>query len=348
MLRFIFSVIFLLCLTCAQAEENRPNLVITDILNNNEIRLAIYGHKLVVGEKLSIISKSNNQVLGHVEVEEVGTEPVETLPSGENSPEAWARARIIVHSKNAIPIVGDLLDKINLSDESEHYPGRGDLIVFSGEDWSQGKEKISARYRSIVDQGLLIGETASTLQKNEHYFNIATKYAYGLTNKLSLSTVAALDIASIYNINLKYNALRNEDFLITPTLGYSHWNNEDLHKSNLVFGMYVDIMTNSKLISHSSVSWAVQGKFFGRKDPTQSYLTTSSVQSGYEYILDNWNRFLLGPRYYFDTQSVGGYLAYLMVWDHFHFEVGVNSMNLSKFKVGKNGMLPFLDLSWRL
>ena len=344
MKQIIVFFIFGLFLLSAKnfAEESRPNLIISKILNHSEVQIEAYGQRLKVDEKLTMISKENGEVLGHVQVQEVQTvnypEDINHLQS--------ARARIVVHSKNSIPMVGDLLDKIDLSNESDHYPGRGDLLVFSGEEFGDQEKNISVRYRPLVDQGLFIGETASTLARNENFISLSSKYAYGLTNRLSLSTFVGLDLAEVYNINAKYNLFRNEDFLVTPTVGVSQWSNEE-HKSNLVFGMFVDILTNSKLISHTAITWSVQGKFFGKKDPTQSYLTTSSIQSGYEYILDNWSRFLLGPRYYFETQSVGGYLAYMMIWDHFHLEVGVNSMNLTKFKFGDNGLLPVLDLIWR-
>lgn len=319
--------------------ENRPNLMVAEILGRSEIKISIYGQHLSVGEKLSLISKDNNEVLGHVKVLEI---------QKDEQGNEWARARLIVHSKNAIPLVGDNLDKIDLSDQTENYPGRGDLLVFSGEDLEEDKKSISARYRPLVDQGLLIGETASTLARREHFFHITSKYGYGLTSKLSLSTLAALNIAGIYNAQVKYNVFRNEDFLISPTVGLSHWSKQIEQKDNVSLGLYVDILTNSKLISHSSITWSMKGKIFGKKDPTQSNLTTSSIQSGYEYILDNWDRFLLGPRYYFDSQSVGGYISYMMVWDHFHINLGVNSTDISKFKLGKGGMLPFLDLFWRL
>jgi hypothetical protein len=75
---------------------------------------------------------------------------------------------------------------------------------------------------------------------------------------------------------------------------------------------------------------------------------TSSLQSGYEFVMDDWNRVLLGPSYNFDNKTVGGSISYMWIWDHFHSMIGVSTTDISNLVYNlRDGYYFNFDMYWR-
>jgi hypothetical protein len=112
--------------------------------------------------------------------------------------------------------------------------------------------------------------------------------------------------------------------------------------------VYWDSISSESVISHTLFTVAAMS-FENADDITAiKSLGTSSLQTGYEFILGSWNRVLLGPSYNFETKALGGYLTYLKIWDRFHFSLSVNSTNVSSFKFSPvDGYYFLFDMYWR-
>ncbi|MEK6627493.1 MAG: hypothetical protein AABY53_02615, partial [Bdellovibrionota bacterium] len=78
------------------------------------------------------------------------------------------------------------------------------------------------------------------------------------------------------------------------------------------------------------------------------YLTSSSFQTGYEIILDKWDRFLIGPSYNFDKKALGGYFSYIWVFDRMHTQLSLNATDVTHFRLDPtDGYYGFFDIFWR-
>ena len=80
-----------------------------------------------------------------------------------------------------------------------------------------------------------------------------------------------------------------------------------------------------------------------------SSLTTPSLRSFSEYVFDNWDRIAGGPSYDFDLRAIGGFLSYMMVFDHLHLSFGVHTRNFTDFRLDlEKAYFPSFAIFWRL
>ncbi|MNL36695.1 hypothetical protein D3C87_1587930 [compost metagenome] len=119
-------------------------------------------------------------------------------------------------------------------------------------------------------------------------------------------------------------------------------------QSTLNLNFHWDSISSENTVSHTVLSIALF-TFDEAKDATAiKSLGTSSFQTGYEFILGNWDRVLVGPSYNFEKQAVGGYLSYLKIWDRFHLGVSLNSTNITELKYStSDGYYLAGDAYWR-
>lgn len=247
-----------------------------------------------------------------------------------------ARARIVSHSQNAQIIVGDKAKKINYKRKSSDFLGRTDLQL--------SKKEFSSRYKPLVFQDPILGQTAQTLDENEHLIDMYSYYMYGITRSISFYTLFLGQLKAA-NGGLKYNFYNDEGFVLSAALASAY-----IYKSRSSFqtvSLYFDSFSNGKFISHT----LIDANFFNDNDKGGNEITKSLVQSriqsGTEYIFDNWDRLIFGPQYNFDSRAVGGFFGYIFIWDHFHLAINVQTKNILKLRLRADAYIPTADAYWR-
>lgn len=255
------------------------------------------------------------------------------------------KLRLIRQARRYLIQQGDYIKRLNLLSENEDYIGTTDLLV------KKNEISVSSRYKALVYQGVFIGETAQSLFDNEWLINYLGNAYYGLTNNLMVGSYLPFNILTGPNGNFKYKFFDSESTTLAAGLNYAAVKNKELNSKNeaaLNLNLFWDSVSTDTLISHvylslSLIKWEGSGdevaiKTFG----------TTSFQTGYELILSNWDRFLIGPSYNFDTKSLGGYLSYIWIYDQFHMQASINTTNIVSLKVSpKDGYYGFFDLYWR-
>ena len=312
---------------------NRDTRAVIDaIIDDQTIRANSSTNDWRIGETLSVDSqKSAAGVIGFVEVIGVSNKEDGTYE---------ITCQLLRQSRLHIIQMGDQISHIDLSSSNDKYTGTTDLIIKrSGKD-------ISAKYKPLYTQGLTVGETAETLWENEYLLTYFGQVNYGVKDWLSVSTIVPLDIARAWNATAKARVYQSDSNVFAIGVNAGHIPNED--STTLNFTVYWDSISSESVISHTLFTIAAVS-FESAQDITAvKSLGTSSFQTGYEFILGNWDRVLLGPSYNFETKALGGYLTYLKIWDRFHLSLSLNSTNVSSYKYSlEEGYYIFADMYWR-
>lgn len=294
-------------------------------------------------ERLPVYSRRTGELLGFAEAK---YRRKRGGPAGPRSPaqriqyDVVATLITMTSTKQILP--GDRLKRVNLEYQSPDYVGNTNLL-------QTGKKRYSSRYKPLVSMGP-IGDTAATLDSHENFVSIVGGYGRGLTDDLMVSTNVFMS-AVLPSVDVKYRLLNHKDMSIAVAAKPVFYSPRVSASGGLEFGelvgsAFVDLPSGSKLISHTAFSFTTGG-LFTRSSGSLSRIETS-FQTGYEYIRDGWDRVLLGPRYNFDARAVGGYLAYIFVWDSFHLQLGMHVTNAGRLELSANdGYLPYGYLFWR-
>ncbi|MFP5519557.1 MAG: hypothetical protein ACLGGX_06610 [Bdellovibrionia bacterium] len=250
------------------------------------------------------------------------------------------KAKLVRHSRLHFVQTGDTVVKLDLSGDNKSYLGTTDLII------QESDKNVSARYRPLVFQGLLIGDTAQTLWKDEMLLTWYGDLSYGITNRLSVRTLVPANIYQAYNMKLKYKTYDSPS--TTVSLGASVNTIPESNSTTVNLDFYWDSISSESTISHTFITVALVS--FEKAEDTTAIrsLGTSSIQSGYELIMDDWGRVLVGPVYNFEKNALGGYLSYLKIWDRFHASITLSSTNVASFKASaQDGYYGLIDAFWR-
>ena len=192
-----------------------------------------------------------------------------------------------------------------------------------------GSKKIWARYKPLLFTGSeTLSETAATLGRGEHQISVLTTYSFGITDRLSIGTVAIANFLRVYNMKVKYNCYSSEHLIVSAAYQYNYL--KSTHTNTLT--LYVDSPNDNRLVSHLNVSLTSSnlGKW---KDTSYGlFKVYSMIEESSEYILKNWDRITVGPQYFIDSHKVGGFFSYVFVWEHLHLSLGINSRNLFAVK----------------
>lgn len=285
-----------------------------------------------VGEILVVQSKDFGQdVIGFVEI---------TSITSKGDGQFLLQARLVRHSKYAMIQPGDTLYRMDFNTFHEEYKGTTELLM-KNED-----PKSSASYKSLVFMGLSSGETAETLSKGEFLVNFLGYFDYGLTSNFLVGTILPANVLSTPNFHGKYKFYESDSNIFT--IGTNYFQSPETKTGVLNMTLYWDSVSSESVISHTNLSLAL-ATFDRAKNITAIKGTgTSSFQSGYEFIMDDWNRILTGPSYNFENKSVGGYVSYVWIWDHFHALLGVSTTDISHLVYNvENGYYFNVDMYWR-
>ncbi|MCC7441323.1 MAG: hypothetical protein IT285_06810 [Bdellovibrionales bacterium] len=243
--------------------------------------------------------------------------------------------RLKLHYANGMVVVGDFAQRLNVRDAEARFKGRVDLQI----DGAQ----VSARYKPLVYQGMFLPETAATLSEGEHLVDVVGAYQYGFTNGFAVGTNVYANVLGVANLRAKAKVYRSPNFDVAQSVIGVYDVRFDLGY-NLRFTTHVDIRSNSRILSHVAFNILT-----GSQASAESGLFQSSIESGYEIVLDNWDRLLLGPSYNFASQAVGGYLSYMWLWNRIHLALGIQTRNLANFEFdAASGYSPTFSLFIRL
>jgi hypothetical protein len=285
-----------------------------------------------VGEVLVIQSRdAHQQIIGFVEVKSI-----EVQPGGRYV----VKARLVRHTRSAMIQIGDILYRMDFNTYHEEYKGTTELII------KNENIQSSASYKPLVFMGLSAGETAQTLNDNEVLINFIGYLDYGYNPKFTIGTLVPANILSAPNAHAKYKFSESDSNVFS--FGANYFQSTAKTEGTLNLTLYWDSVSSESLIGHTNLSVALATIDNAKSLTALKGTGTSSFQSGYEFVLDDWNRVLIGPSFNFENKSVGGYMSYLWVWDHFHALAGFSTTNITRTVVSvEDGYYFNADFFWR-
>ena len=226
--------------------------------------------------------------------------------------------------------------------------GTDDLLFGTTRVWKfkEYKKHILGRYKTLFTQGSVIGDTAQTLLKNEYMITTFGGIHYGLNDSVSIGTNVPAFVIGSPNARIKAKAFHGEyqTWSVGMSLAQDRSSDEKLMNVDIIW----DSVLSDTLVAHSILSAAVIS-FDEAKDVAalKSY-GSSSIQSGYEFIMKDWGRILAGPSYSIDQKAIGGYFSYVKIFDKFHIQFSITTNNIRELKFSaQEGYLAFAEAYWR-
>lgn len=321
--KFFFVFLFLLSFL-AQADLARIDL----ITSSKEFRAITDCEKIQSSDRVAIISQDDQSSLGYASIERIEKSRTGMIKN--------VYLRIIRHLNTGLIRLGDYVKVCETEDWAKQLAGSAELL--------DRDPKRPARFQFLAYQGLLIGPTAETLSKNEFLLEMLGDFYYGVTDEYTLQTQLVGDALGTPNLQLKYKAFEGERNVVSFSGAVNYYNRLDQYSAFVYF--YWDNVNSANQITHTVLSLKTP---LG-EDDSKSFkiFSSSTLQSGYEFVLSDWDRVLFGPRYYFSLQSVGGYLGYMWIWDSYHFTLNLNTIDIANFTLdGNRGYFMAFDMFWR-
>ena len=292
-----------------------------------------YFRDWIIGEVVAV--ESQNPTVGIVAFVEVTS--VELSPKGYYI----VKFQLLRHSRTNMLQAGDTIYRLDLSTENKRYKGTTDLII------KRRNAAVSARYKPLFTQGVNIGTTAQSLWDSELLITYYGQLYYGLSEKLTIGTFLPTDLAGSANGSFKYKFFESDANTMNAGLSYAKIPNDSHNAVNLDF--FWDSISSDSTISHTFLTFAIYTFKNAEDSSAIKSLGTTNFQTGYEFILNNWDRVVLGPSYNVEKQAIGGYASYIMIWDKFHLAISANSTNIRTLKLDvQDGYYFFVDAYWRL
>ncbi len=330
--KILLIFLFLLSVQCfADYSPNRTALV-ESFIDHQKITASTDRDDWEVGEILPVISKNAKLgVIGFVEVNSIRAVGVKKYE---------IRLKLLRQSRKYFIQTGDVIRRMDLSTANEDYLGSTDLLI------RQSSMNIAAQYKPMVYQGFGIGDTAQTLFKGEFLINYFGNLFYGFNDWLTLGTLAPVNVLGRPNLNFKARLYDSESTTLSSGLSFVRLIQEKQATLNL--NLFWDSTSSDSLVTHTFLSLGLIKWDGAAESAAIKALASSSFQTGYEVILDNWDRFLIGPNYSFEKKALGGYLSYVWVMNRFQFQVSVNATDITHFRLDPtDGYYGFIDMYWR-
>lgn len=285
-----------------------------------------------IGEILAVVSK--NEMLGTIAFMEV--------VSVDYTPDGLFELTLVLQRQSRKYFIssGDFIKRLDLSTVNLNYTGATELLIHESSD------NISSKYRPLAHQGFIIGDTAQTLYENEFLINYFGNIYYGFKSWLTFGTLAPINAFGRPNANFRAKLYDSESTTLSSGMSIVRLSKENEASLNLNF--YWDSISSDSLISHTFLSLGLIDWTNSEDAAAIKYLTSSSFQTGYELILNNWDRFLIGPNYNFEKKALGGYVSYLWIMDRFHIQLSLNATDVTHLRLDPtDGYYGFFDVFWR-
>jgi hypothetical protein len=243
------------------------------------------------------------------------------------------------HPRSPLVRVNDATRAVDLKHGGQNIPGRYDLL-------REGHREYSSRYKPLVYGGLLFGQTASTLDRDEFLGGVFT-LMYGITDRLQVDTTWSRIFERVGDLGGKYKLYENEDMKLSAYLqGTRYW---QFGQGSWLAEIMFDNGSNGRSLSHTRLKFASkvpQQIAFVDQDQQKDY--TIELSTVNEWMLKSWHRILFGPKFVAgDSYDLGFLFSMIFVFDRFHAAVNldVNSVRHLDFKAYKQVVGG--DLFWR-
>lgn len=317
----------------APVVHDKAEAFIESFVDNKTFKARGQGTSFEVGEIVAVESKTKDMgVVGFVQVSAVDSQVDGSF---------IVTCTLLRQSRTNFLQPGDKIFRLDLSSDNNHYKGTTDLII------RKQNPEISAKYKPLFTLGTSAGETAETLWQHEYLVTWYGLVAYGVFDWMTIETVAPADFLHAENLAAKFRMYNSDSNILSS--GFSLANIPNQNSATLNVNFFWDSISTEKVIQHTYLTIALYSFSQAQDTTAVKSLGTSSLQTGYEYILDNWDRVLIGPSFNFEKKAVGGYIGYLKIWDRFHFGVSLNSTSITSFKVSPtDGYYVLFDAYWRL
>jgi hypothetical protein len=163
---------------------------------------------------------------------------------------------------------------------------------------------------------------------------------------MTVSTFATFNVLGRPNASAKARLYDSEATTLSAGFSFVRLIQEDQATLNL--NLFWDSTSSESLISHTFLGLGLIQWDGAAEASAIKAVGSSSFQTGYELILSDWDRFLIGPNYNFEKKSLGGYLSYIWIYDRFHLQLALNATDIAKFRYDtKDGYFLNFDMFWR-
>jgi hypothetical protein len=251
------------------------------------------------------------------------------------------KAELVKTSQYNLIKPGDQVVDFNLSTESDDYHGSTELLI------REDEPSISARFKPLFTQGFAIGDTSQTLWTGEYLLTWYGLLYYGLTDWFTVGTWVPGNFSTTPNLNFKLRFIDVPSVSAATGLNFTR-DPENSNRWLVNFNLLWDFYTTQSTVSHTFATVAIYAIEKAEQTTAVKAAGTSTFQTGYEYIFDNWSRLLAGPNYNFETKTIGGYLAYVKIWDRFHLQGTLYSTNVRNVRWSTtDGYFGYIDAYWR-
>jgi len=317
----------------APVVQGEVSALIESFVDNKTFKARGNSGAFLVGEIVAVESKTKDMgVVAFVQISTVDKQPDDSYVM---------TCTLLRQSRTNLIQVGDKVFRLNLSSENNHYKGTTDLII------RKRNPEVSAKYKPLFTQGTSAGETAETLWQHEYLVTWYGLVAYGAFDWMTLETITPADFLKAPNFTAKFRAYSSDSNVLSTGFTLTKIPNEA--ETTLNVNLFWDSISTEKVIQHTYLTIALFSFQQAQDTTAVKSLGSSSLQTGYEYILDNWDRLLIGPNFNFEAKAVGGYISYVKIWDKFHFGLSLNSTNVTSLKSSpNNGYYLLFDAYWRL
>lgn len=327
----LFISFFLFCSLAFASRGEKSEYYLDSIMTDNHVLIKASPLKAKEFEKVMVGSTFAVYALEKDEVIAIAT-AVKRITEG-------MVARIQVENSKFMIREKAMLRLINFRELIQDFPGNYNLM-------RNHDQRGQARYMPLTYLGNWAGQSAATVRKKE-FLAGPTLLAYGVHDRVQVETAPLQNLVEAYNAGVKVMVLEEEGYSFSLASNYTYFRYYD--ERPVDFHALLDSFGNSKIMSYIRLS------FLGQRPHKNNYITvndynsayTAELQNIYGFMLKNWDRILIGPRYNFEDKLLGGHVAYAFIGKHAHVMVGIQSNNFTRVSFGMREYIPVFDFYWR-
>lgn len=329
--KVIFYVLFLGLFHSHALAQGKLDYYVDSIMTDNHILIKPLPNKIKEFEKIGMGSTFAVYALEKDEVVALAT-VVKRITEGVVAKIQVENGKFIIREKAGLRL-------INFREKIVDFPGSYNLM-------RSHEQRGQAQYLPLTYLGNWAGETSATVREKE-FLAGPTLLAYGVHDWLQIETTPLQNLVEAYNVGAKLLIFEEEGYSFSTASNYTYFRNQK--ERPVDFHFMLDTFGNAKIMSYSRLS------FIGQRPYRNNYITvndynssyTAELQNIYGFMLPNWDRVLIGPRYNFEDRRLGGHVAYAFIGKHAHVLLGIQSNNFTKVSLGIKEYIPVFDFYWR-
>lgn len=286
------------------------------------------GHQFTKDKRVAILAQDNQHLVA------IGI--VEHISATELPEKAIIRIEEAVNAGQVL--VGDSVDELTPKTLEENHVG-GHLSLLLGDE-----EKVPAKYKELAYMGVFNSE-GHALAPKEWLISL-TSAQYGIRKGTTIKIQTSLLLDGFANLGFKQRIMRSRfGHLTLNGMAGRQVNRNDWLSS---VGAVLTMPSNGKYQTHLVINARLEGIEEDNPEVDKlNLLPESDVRTIYEYVTDDWDRWLFGPLFNFDQRTVGGTIGHMWIWDTFHLNVGLAAKNVAELEFKSNGYYVVFDFFWR-